>query len=61
MNSYNLYVKINGVWMFQFRIFAHDHTEAFRKAMHSLKAEHYSLPIRLEQEEGPQSPANKME
>jgi len=51
MNSYGLYVKIDGVWTLQCRIDADNHSEAFKKAMIALSPEHYRLPIKLEQGE----------
>ena len=56
MAVYQLYVKINGVWQWAARIEADDHPAALRKAISSLKPEHFSLPIRLEQEEQAQPP-----
>jgi hypothetical protein len=47
--TYRLFVKIGGKWTDQCELLAESHSEAFSKAMLCLKAEHYALPIRLEQ------------
>jgi len=53
VNKYNLFVKIERVWKLQCSIDADDHSEAFKKAMLVMNPDHYKLPIKLEQEDGP--------
>jgi hypothetical protein len=53
MAIYELSVKIGGAWRWVCSIEADDHPKALRQAIGCLKPEHYSLPIRLEQEVPP--------
>lgn len=49
LRIYHLSVMLAGNWEFVCAIEAKTHPEAFRKAMLSLKSEHYDKPIRLEE------------
>jgi hypothetical protein len=49
MNTYQLYVKVDGRWVWLSDVKAQTHPEALRQAIGALKPEHYDKPIRLEQ------------
>ena len=53
MPLYQLYVKVARFWKWEATIEAPDYDTAFRKAISTVKPEHYSKAVRLEQQDTP--------
>jgi len=50
MNTYQLYIKIDGGWEWLCTFDAASHAEAFHRGLHCLGEVHQDKPIRLEQD-----------
>ena len=50
-NRYNLYAKVNGIWVWQFAVDAASHGEGLSQAVARLTSAIDGSPIRLEQDD----------
>ena len=49
--TYQLYLKVDGNWLWTVEIEAEDHRDALRKTISIIRPEHYALPLKLEQDD----------